>query len=69
MDQLDRDYLQKFIEEIARSNQREGAVSMLLTMSIPPKDIKEKVHQRYPDFDQSKLDDIIAEQKKELGIS
>ncbi|CCI85010.1 hypothetical protein [Lactobacillus pasteurii] len=42
---------------------------MLLTMSIPPKDIKEKVHQRYLDFDQSKLDDIIAEQKKELGIS
>lgn len=99
MDQLDGDYLEKFLEAMTKDNKEAGAnmrsylgkieargeakgraegkaegkilgaVGMLLTMNVSSSDIKNKICQSYPDFDQSKLDDIIKGQKKELGIS
>lgn len=46
-----------------------GAVGALLTMNLDSLAIKAKIKQSYPNLDQKKLDQIIAEQKKELGLN
>ncbi|CCI85525.1 hypothetical protein FC52_GL001456 [Lactobacillus pasteurii DSM 23907 = CRBIP 24.76] len=46
-----------------------GAVRVMIKYKVQPDEIRKNIREDYPHFDQSKLDDIIAEQKKELGIS
>lgn len=81
MDQLDGDYLEKFLEIMTKDNKKAGAemgsylgkilgaVRVMIKYKVQPDEIRKNIREDYPDFDQSKLDDIIAEQKKELGIS
>ena len=62
-------YLDEIEDKAMAKGKIIGAVSALLTMNLDSSAIKAKIEQSYPNLDQKKLDQIIAEQKKELGLS
>ena len=62
-------YLDEIEDKAMAKGKIIGAVGALLTMDLDSPTIKAKIKQSYPNLDQKKLDQIIAEQKKELGLS